>query len=69
MWLATDQGYLVFARKHAADEAPEAPGEDPDPDRALDTLDALGMGHLPNRSYGDVLRRRRLPTGTSARAS
>ena len=30
--------------------------EDPDPDSALDTLDGLGMGGLPNRSYGDVLR-------------
>ena len=35
--------------------------EDPDPDSALDTLDDLCLGHLPNRSYGDVLRRPRLP--------
>ena len=41
--------------------------EDPDPDTALVTLDALGMGHLPNRSYGDVLRRPRLPAGTAPR--
>lgn len=35
--------------------------EDPDPDSALETLDSLGLGHMPNRSYGDLLRRRRLP--------
>jgi len=29
--------------------------EDSDPDRALKTVDALGIGHLPNLSYGDVL--------------
>src|SRR6056297_2741798 len=34
--------------------------EDPDSDSALATLDALGLGHLPNRSYGDVLCRRRI---------
>ena len=34
--------------------------EDPDPDSALATLDALRLGHMPNRSYGDVLCRRRL---------
>src|SRR6056297_1350271 len=34
--------------------------EDPDPDSALATLDALRLWHLPNRSYGDVLCRRRL---------
>jgi len=32
--------------------------DDPDPDSALATLDALGLGHMPNRSYGDVLGRR-----------
>lgn len=26
-----------------------------DPDRALRTVDALGIGHMPNLSYGDVL--------------
>jgi hypothetical protein len=41
--------------------------EDADPDSALDTLDALGMGHLSNRSYGDVLRRPRLAAGTATR--
>jgi len=41
--------------------------EDADPDSALDTLDALGMGHLANRSYGDVLRRPRLAAGTATR--
>jgi hypothetical protein len=35
--------------------------EDPDPDSALAALDSLGLGHMPNRSYGDLLRRRRLP--------
>lgn len=34
--------------------------EDPDSDSALETLDALRLGRLPNRSYGDVLCRRRL---------
>jgi len=41
--------------------------EDADPDSALGTLDALGMGHLANRSYGDVLRRPRLAAGTATR--
>ncbi|HKL46768.1 MAG TPA: hypothetical protein VJ906_11075 [Roseovarius sp.] len=34
--------------------------EDPDPDSALARLDVLRLGHMPNRSYGDVLSRRRL---------
>ena len=34
--------------------------EDPDPDSVLATLDALRLGHLPNRSYGDVLCRQRI---------
>lgn len=34
--------------------------EDPDPDSARATLDALRLGNLPNRSYGDVLGRRRI---------
>lgn len=34
--------------------------EDSDPDSALATIDALRLGHLPNRSYGDVLCRRQL---------
>lgn len=34
--------------------------EDPDPDSALAALDALRLGHMPNRSFGDVLCRRRL---------
>jgi len=34
--------------------------EDPDPFGARATLDALRLGHLPNRSYGDVLCRRRI---------
>ncbi|WP_296643393.1 hypothetical protein [Roseinatronobacter sp.] len=34
--------------------------EESDPDSALATLDALHLGHLPNRSYGDVLCRRQL---------
>ncbi|WP_292286033.1 hypothetical protein [Marivita sp.] len=34
--------------------------EDPDPDSARATIDALRLGHMPNRSYGDVLCRRRL---------
>jgi len=32
--------------------------EDPDLDSALATLTALRLGHMPNRSYGDVLGRR-----------
>ncbi|WP_372921109.1 hypothetical protein [Roseovarius sp.] len=32
--------------------------EDPDLDSALATLNALCLGHMPNRSYGDVLGRR-----------
>lgn len=35
--------------------------EDPDPDGALATLEDLGLDYLPNRSYGDMLGRRRLP--------
>jgi hypothetical protein len=35
--------------------------EDPDPDSALRALDSLGIGHLPNRSYGDALCRQALP--------
>jgi len=34
--------------------------EESDPDSALATLEALHLGHLPNRSYGDVLCRRQL---------
>lgn len=34
--------------------------EDPDPDSARAVIDALRLGHMPNRSYGDVLCRRRL---------
>lgn len=34
--------------------------EDSDPDSARAAIDALRLGHMPNRSYGDVLCRRRL---------
>lgn len=39
--------------------------EDPDPDSALAAVEGLGLGHLPNRSYGDMLGRRRLPSGAA----
>jgi len=35
--------------------------EDPDPESARRTLDLLGIGHLINRSYGEMLCRRVLP--------
>ncbi|MEI4196868.1 hypothetical protein [Roseovarius sp. E0-M6] len=35
--------------------------EDPDPKSALQALDTLRIGHLRNRSYGEVLCRRVLP--------
>ncbi|MEI4233688.1 hypothetical protein V8324_12425 [Roseovarius sp. D22-M7] len=35
--------------------------EDPDPESARAALEGLGLDHSPNRSYGDMLGRRRLP--------
>lgn len=40
--------------------------EDPDPERALATVEALALADLPNRSYGDMLGPRRIPAGAAS---
>ncbi|MCF3974691.1 hypothetical protein [Paracoccus salsus] len=43
--------------------------EDPDPDSALRALDGLGIGHLPNLSYGDALWARTIPVSPTSTPS